>query len=203
MIETINLFPIPIFKIKIVPTDEQYQALDKLLTNWFDKSTEALWALEDGKSTGEQSLNLHTYPEMKWLAEATHLNACHFWVHLDYAKHAQLVLPTSWANLHKNGQATGEHSHCGGSQKAHVSAVYYFKKPANSGNILFRDPLEYIHTLTPQDEYNEETTPKAHREIQADQFDLLLFPSWLKHMTKVNETDEDRIAISMNFVGVW
>jgi len=203
MFETLNLFPTPVHKVKIVPTDEQFKNLDMLLTEWFDNSKEAVWALETGKSTGQKDLFLHHRPEMQWLLEATHFAACQYWIALDYAHNAQLVCPTSWANLHKPGQVTGEHSHCGGSQKAHVSAVYYFKKPADSGNIEFRDPLEYIHSLSPRNEYNDEIIPKAHTEIESDQFDLLLFPSWMKHRTQVNKSTGDRIAISLNFIGVW
>jgi uncharacterized protein (TIGR02466 family) len=203
MSDVINLFSTPIFKVKIVPSDNEFQVLDNLLYSIFDKSEEGIWALETGKSTGQHGLQLHENIAMYWLVKQVYNHVCKFWGELDYAHGANITLPTSWANLHKQGHVTGEHSHCGGSQKAHISAVYYFKKSNNSGNIEFRDPLETIHSLSPRHNYNVAEGNAGLFEVNVEQFDLILFPSWLKHKTKPNESKEDRVAISMNFIGTW
>lgn len=199
---TINLFPIPIKRVSIVPTQEEYNALDAYLNSVFDQSGENVWALETGKSTGEHDLYLYERPEIQWLIQPMFEQARTFWHELDYRHGAKITITSAWANLHTTGQVTGEHSHCGGSFKSHLSAAYYFKKPPCSGNIMFTDPLEYIHKMSPVHQYDE-TNGKMYQEIQADQFDLLLFPSWLKHQTKPNNSSEDRIAISVNFVGLY
>lgn len=202
--ETINIFSIPVFKTKIIPTDEQYNKMDKLLTDLFDQASENTWGLETGKSTGEFGVNLHDHAELDWLVKAAHLEACHAWVRLNYAQGAQISVPSVWANLHRPGQVTGEHSHCGGSDKVHLASAYYFKKPEGSGDIEFRDPLELIHSLTPRHMYTDIFGEnKHHINIPAEQFDLLIFPAWLKHRTQINKSDGDRVAVSMNFIGNW
>ncbi|CAB4125939.1 Conserved hypothetical protein CHP02466 [uncultured Caudovirales phage] len=196
----VNLFAIPVFKFKVVPTDIEYSELTKALDMIFERSTEGKWASETGKSSAEHHLFLHNIQEMQWLLTITAARVHKVWAELNYANGKNITCPASWANLHKPGQVTGEHSHCSGAEKSHLSAVYYFKKPADSGNIEFRDPLDYIHSLTPKKDYVLETYA-AYSEVKAEEFDLLVFPSWLKHRSQVNRSQDNRIAISMNFIG--
>jgi uncharacterized protein (TIGR02466 family) len=200
--EKINLFAIPVIKVKLTPTDFQFNALDALINKLLAESTENAWALEDGKSTGEKDLYLYKHIQAKWLVDGALEHVRALWQTMDYRRGAEIVPTSSWANLHQYGQATGEHSHCGGAMKSHISVVYYLKKPPGSGNIMFTDPLEYIHKMTPAHVYDE-TLNSMYTEINAEQFDLVIFPSWLKHHTQANMTQEDRVAISINYIGLW
>jgi uncharacterized protein (TIGR02466 family) len=202
--EKIGLFSIPVFKFRIEPTQEQYTLLDNKLQELFDKTADNNWGLETGRSTGELGVDLHHLPELGWLTEQARLCACRVWTELDYAHNAHVELVSAWSNVHKPGQTTGEHSHCGGSDKVDLASAYYFKKPDASGDIEFRDPLELIHSLAPTHEYTDIFgEAKHHTNVPAEQFDLVIFPAWLKHRTQVNQSTGDRVAISMNFVGNW
>jgi uncharacterized protein (TIGR02466 family) len=198
--DVVNLFSIPVFKFRIVPSDIEHHQLSDALDAIFERSNEGKWASETGKSSGEHHLFLHTIQEMRWLLTIVTARVCKVWAELNYEDGKNITCPASWANLHIPGQVTGEHSHCSGAEKSHLSAVYYFKKPVNSGNIEFRDPLDYIHSLTPRKNYVLETNA-AYSEVVAEEFDLLVFPSWLKHRSQINQSQDNRIAISMNFVG--
>jgi uncharacterized protein (TIGR02466 family) len=196
-----NLFATPVEKVKITPTTEQYEKTVLLLNRMFNDVAEHNWALETGKSTGELGLDLHDCPEIWWLVDQALEHARQYWKVLGY-RHTDTIIPeSSWANVHKINQTTGEHAHCGGFKKAHISTVYYLNKPLNSGHIEFVDPLEYIHRMTPVHEFSERTG--TYSEFTADEHDLILFPSWLKHRTQANSTDQNRIAISINFIGIW
>jgi len=197
----IDLFKTVIQKHSIIPTDEEFTTLDSFLSNVFNNSTVNSWALETGKSTGEHDLLFHTYPQGQWLVNKALLLANQYWNSLKYRKNAELRIDSSWANLHLLDETTGEHSHCGGSNRSHVSCVYYLKKPLNSGHIEFVDPLEYIHRMSPLHEYSDRAG--GYTEVPAEQFDLILFPSWIKHKTQPNKTNDPRVAISMNFKGYW
>lgn len=197
-----NLFPVTIFKTQIVPTEQEYADFDQLLSKSFSTTNDGVWALESGKSTGEHDLFLHHEPAAKWLIDATMEHVVQFWKTLDYRREANIRITSAWANLHKYGQSTGEHSHYGGAIRAHISAVYYFKKPKQSGNIEFVDPLEYIRKMEPIHQYDE-TGKAMYQEVDADQFDLVLFPSWLNHRTQMSLSTEDRVAVSINFLGLY
>lgn len=196
----LNLFAIPVKKVSLVPTDEQYSKLDLKLTELFSRCTKDNWAQESGKSTGELGYDLHLLEEMQWLVEKSSKHVLNFWNDLSYHSPANIGIDSSWANQHMYGDYTGEHCHCGGSKKSHISAVYYFKKPPTSGNILFVDPLEYIHRMSPIQEFSDRN---GFHEIVVNQFEFLLFPSWLKHKTQVNTSNQERIAMSLNYVGYW
>jgi uncharacterized protein (TIGR02466 family) len=194
-----TLFQTPIYKTKIVPSDQEFNDLNDLLTNMFDAS-ELGWAMETGKSTGNINLKLHWYPQMDWLKNAAAEHVAAYWQELNYRKDAEIGIEASWANRHLLNDRTGEHTHCGGAEQSHISAVYYFKKPSRSSNIEFVDPLEYIKRMVPIHHYSEHS---SYTEVVADQFDLILFPSWLKHRTQPNPVNEERVAISINYVGFW
>jgi uncharacterized protein (TIGR02466 family) len=200
--EQIDLFSIPILKAKLMPNDFQFNSLDTLIAKFLADSKENAWAQEDGKSTGEKDLYLYKHIQAKWLVDGALEHVKTLWETMEYKKGAKIVPVACWANLHQYGQATGEHSHCGGAEKAHISVVYYLKKPSNSGNIMFTDPLEYIHKMTPVNLYDE-TLNSMYKEIEAEQFDLVVFPSWLKHHTQASKSQEDRIAVSINYIGLW
>jgi uncharacterized protein (TIGR02466 family) len=203
-INNLNLFPILVQKYKIEPSQEEYQVFDTYLNALFNRATEDAWALETGKSTGEYNLFLHERPESQWLMPKVFECVYHYWSALHYRTGAKIECTSAWANSHKFGQVTGEHSHCGGAVRAHISAAYYFKKPALSGNIEFVDPLEYIHKMTPIHEYSEYTPvgiSHMYTEVDASQFELVLFPSWLKHRTQTSQTNDERVCVSMNFIG--
>lgn len=202
----IHLFPILIQKYKIVPTTDEFEKLEGYLNELFDKTTENNWALETGKSTGDHDLYLFKRPEAQWLMNKTLECVYHYWSALHYRTGANIICTSAWANSHRFGHITGEHSHCGGAMKAHISAAYYFKKPELSGNIEFVDPLEYIHKMTPIHEYSEYTDvgiEHMYKEVDAQPFDLVLFPSWLKHRTQINKSTNERVAVSMNFIGLY
>ena len=55
--------------------------------------------------------------------------------------------------------------------------------------------------MTPIHEFSERIG--TYTEFLAEQNDLILFPSWLKHRTQANSSNEKRIAISINFIGIW
>ena len=194
------LFRTDIYKTRIEPTPEQYSDLEFLLQNIFEKTSRNTWAMETGQSTGSELLTLHFFKEMDWLTSAMYPHVKAYWDSLGYRQDASLGIIASWANSHLFNDFTGVHSHCGGAEQSHISAVFYFKKPKDSGNIEFVDPLEYIRQMTPIHHYSEND---VYTPVEAEQFDLILFPSWIKHRTQHNLTDSERVAISINFVGHW
>lgn len=195
-----NLFSVPIYKVKVQPSDPERDGLEFLLNNMFAQMPTNEWAMESGKSTGSHNLNLHWFDDMQWLTNKVAPHVVEFWKQLNYRHNAQISILASWANQHLKGDWTGDHTHCGGAEQSHISAVYYFKKPMGSGNIQFVDPLEYVKRMVPIHHYSE---MDSYQEVFAEQYDLILFPSWLKHRTQKNTTDQERVAISINYVGSW
>ncbi len=196
-----QLFSIPVETGTIVPTDEELSATLELLDEAWSVAEKGTWALESGKSTGnlEQGTELYQSTTFDWLTMPM-LSAVHdYWdLVLGYRKDFHMYVDGMWANLHTEGDTTGEHNHSAGRGKSHVSCVYYLKKNPDNGHLLFRDPLEMVWGMSPMD--RTFINLKKQHIHKAKTYDYVIFPSWLYHETQPNGKDE-RIAISMNFSG--
>jgi hypothetical protein len=95
----------------------------------------------------------------------------------------------SWINKHAPDGTTVEHSH---SYTTFVVSSY-LQCPDNSGNIEFKDPLEYHKDSWPI--IPEET---LYYEVPVTTNDVLIFPGWLKHRVQPNLSTQDRYVMTLN-----
>lgn len=198
----IDLFPTKIRKGIITPSQQQDTETYETLNSLFNNCTLNSWTGESGKSTGELNLTLHEHPSLAWMFDFLHGEVLNFWNDIGYRRNARIFLLNSWANFHTKDDTTIEHSHSDGSYgDNHISGVYYFRKPKNDGHIHFCDPLDYIRRLCPYENmFGVETISEP---VVADQYEFILFPSWMRHKVNTYNTNEDRIAISFNYRGFW
>lgn len=93
-----------------------------------------------------------------------------------------------WVNISNKGKFQYDHGH----GDAIVAGTYYFQTNGEDGNISFGNPSPIVFTGgTPFGYLSHEVEPKVGR--------LLLFPGWLIHKVKINQTDSTRISLSFNF----
>jgi uncharacterized protein (TIGR02466 family) len=198
----IDLFPVRLYKNSIYPTAEENENTAQLLKNLFSKCQgNNKFPGESGVSTGELGLNLHKHEELNWLVKQLNNHVEHYWKYGLFYEPRQIEMVDCWANLHKKNDSTAEHCHMGGCYgENHVSGVYYFRKPKDHGHIEFCNPLDSILRMTPAAIPNI-GIETIGSEFPAKQYDVILFPSWLKHRVKPHPVDEIRIAISFNYQG--
>ena len=191
------MFDIPVRKGFVTGNSQQIHDLWNLLGDIWNECDRGEWSGESGRSTGQQLLDLHAYPEMDWIIQEMMPDVIDFWDNdLKYAS-ANIQPTASWANLHEDGDTTAEHSHSDGKRQAHVASVFYLKKSPDGGHIEFCDPLDYVKRHTPLatcagDAILSESMP-------ASTADFILFPGWLRHRTQ--PAVGKRVAISINFNG--
>jgi uncharacterized protein (TIGR02466 family) len=101
---------------------------------------------------------------------------------------ADLKLAELWVNISNKGMFQYDHGH----GDAIVAGTYYFQTNGEDGNISFGNPSPIVFTGgTPFGHLSHEVEPRVGR--------LLLFPGWLVHKVKINNTDSTRISLSFNF----
>ena len=104
---------------------------------------------------------------------------------------------TYWIMINCPNSYNTSHTH----PDAHFSGVLWLKVPKNSGKIKFDSPVSHtghVEASSYLDEVKDKTafyhsmlfTPKVGK--------MLSFPSALRHEVMVNESNEDRIAVSYN-----
>ena len=195
----IDLFPLSIYKGTLIPSDKQDAEMYEFLMKKFSESENGVWSGESGKTTGSNGLWLHHDEQFHWLFDSLAEHIISYWNQLNYADFA-VTLRDSWANLHYAKDTTDEHSHSDGyCGNTHISGVYYLRKPSQEGHIHMCDPMDYVKRLTPVKEmYGIKT---ISQEIECQQYDFILFPSWVRHRVPSFIVDEERIAISFNYIG--
>lgn len=149
-------------------------------------------SLEKGQAVStvslDQTIQPHTWVELKdfqfWLGEKIHS------IRKEYnfsATHSEVT--QSWVNRHLNTGETLEHTH----HNSTFVASCYLKCPIGSGNIVFKDPLEYhkhAFPLLSEDSF--------YREVPCATNDVIIFPGWLRHHTQINQTNQERIVLTFN-----
>ena len=107
------------------------------------------------------------------------------------------VLGNMWANINYPGNYNRPHLH----PNALFSGVYWVKAPPQSGNFMVYDPRTGVQVTMPNRKKGalpSELWREVHYEPVAGR--CLMFPAWLWHEVKPNESNDIRISVSFNFL---
>ena len=107
------------------------------------------------------------------------------------------VLGNMWANVNYPKCFNRPHIH----PNSLFSGVYWIKTPQNSGNLMLYDPRPGVQMTMPNRKKGKlppEFWREIHYEPKAGR--CIMFPSWLWHEVKSNESNQTRISVSFNFL---
>ena len=107
------------------------------------------------------------------------------------------VLGNMWANINYPGNYNRPHLH----PNALFSGVYWVKVPPQSGNFMVYDPRTGVQVTMPNRKKGalpSELWREVHYEPVAGR--CIMFPAWLWHEVKPNESNDIRISVSFNFL---
>ena len=107
------------------------------------------------------------------------------------------VLGNMWANINYPGNFNRPHIH----PNALFSGVYWVKAPVQSGNFMVYDPRPGVQMSMPnrkEGKLPSELWREVHYEPKAGT--AIMFPAWLWHEVKPNESNDTRISVSFNFL---
>ena len=107
------------------------------------------------------------------------------------------VCGNMWANINYPGNFNRPHLH----PNALFSGVYWIKAPEKSGNLMVYDPRPGAHTIMPnrkEGKLPSQLWREVHYKPIAGR--CIMFPAWLWHEVKFNESNDIRISVSFNFL---
>ena len=107
------------------------------------------------------------------------------------------VCGNMWANINYPGAYNRPHLH----PNALFSGVYWIKTPIKSGNLMLYDPRPGVQMTMPnrkEGKLSPELWREVHYEPKAGR--CIMFPSWLWHEVRPNESNDTRISVSFNFL---
>ena len=107
------------------------------------------------------------------------------------------VLGNMWANINYPKCYNRPHIH----PNSLFSGVYYVTAPKNSGNLMIYDPRPGVQMAMPNRKEGK-LPPELWREVHYEPVAgrCIMFPSWLWHEVKPNESNDIRISVSFNFL---
>ena len=107
------------------------------------------------------------------------------------------VLGNMWANINYPGNFNRPHLH----PNSLFSGVYWIKAPKQSGNLMIYDPRPGVQMTMPNRKKGvlpPEYWREVHYEPRAGT--AIMFPGWLWHEVKPNQSNDIRISVSFNFL---
>jgi len=146
--------------------------------------------LKSNKQNQSDRLNLSDKPIQELLEKITHLSN-------EIAKEIGLK-PTqsvvkAWANINNNSAIDQPHAHT----KSVFSCVYYVKGSKDCGKLTFITPIGCLDYVIDGDYINDRTDFNTSEiSIPPLPGSLIIFPSWLTHYVKSNNSNNERISIA-------
>ena len=110
-----------------------------------------------------------------------------------------LILSSLWININGKGDYNELHHH----PSCDLSGVFWIKTPVDCGSLVFNSPHDFVQA-------KELKSYAAGVKDEWKQFEsyyfpsiagrLMIFPSFLLHQVRPNQSNEDRISVCFNLV---
>jgi len=107
----------------------------------------------------------------------------------------RLVMTDCWVNVMSRHVVHGLHLH----PLASISGTYYVRTPRGCSGLKFEDPRLDRFMAAPPRRARARRDNQVWVTLPAEQGNLVLFESWLRHEVAPNPTEAERISVSFNY----
>jgi len=107
----------------------------------------------------------------------------------------KLSMTDCWVNVMARQVVHGLHLH----PLATLSGTYYVRTPRGCSGLKFEDPRLDRFMASPPRKTRARRENRVWVTLPAEQGNLVLFESWLRHEVAPNPTEAERISISFNY----
>jgi len=107
----------------------------------------------------------------------------------------KLVMTDCWVNVMARHVVHGLHLH----PLASISGTYYVRTPQGCSGLKFEDPRLDRFMAAPPRKARARRDNQVWVTVPAEQGNLVLFESWLRHEVAPNPTEAERISVSFNY----
>ncbi len=102
-------------------------------------------------------------------------------------------ITSMWSIINIGGASNARHHH----GNSDISAAYYVRAPKNCGEIVFYDPRP-APVFSHPNSNSPNTLNAMVNSINPVEGALVMFPSYLDHSVKANQSEQERVVISFN-----
>lgn len=196
---TLNLFPISVYKATYQgDVSLILQTVQEKISFWLDETRKNNQGSmrQNGLCSYNVKRDMHTWPELKPIVEFIEHHAQIYWKAIGYKSSMRPGVYEMWANKYPQGSFIDYHNH----SPIHMTATFVLQ--AESGNIVFENPLETLLKHQPYEVTAENFYTLFESGVESMPGDLIIFPGYLNHKTTVNESTIDRIILGANVCNV-
>jgi len=186
-------FPTPVYIQEIPNAGELNYHLEKNILQW---------QKQDPKGVNKTNVNgWHSTTDMNKKHEYDPLTKELFNMQLEIFKKEYLkdkpVLGNMWANINYPGGFNRPHLH----PNSLFSGVYWIKAPEKSGDLMLYEPRQGAQCTMPNRKEGK-LPPELWREVHYTPRagTIVMFPAWLWHEVRTNQSNDIRISVSFNFL---
>ena len=187
------LFPTPIYFKMVKDVQKMNKYLYPLIKAWSKKDKSETRTNAGGGWHSPTDMNKKTEynPLTQEVFDMQHE------IYKDYGMQPKPGLGNMWANINYPGGYNRPHLH----PNSLFSGVYWIKTPIKSGDLILYDPRPGIHTTMPNRKEGK-LPPQLWREVhyRPRAGTVVMFPAWLWHEVRTNESNDIRISVSFNFL---
>ena len=187
-----KLFGVPIFKSVITFPDEERKKLTDYILKIEDYCEAPNDWLCDLKTSFKVNSKLHLLNNFQFISTMLNSYAEQYAkdINFDYYNYT-IYMSRMWFNVYRKNHSQEKHDH----GRSFLSSTFMLQIPKGASNFVFYNPLHEGLISYPVIEDNE----LIMSNIESKQNKLLIFPGWLEHGVKLNNTVEPRITISANW----
>ncbi|MEE2689478.1 MAG: TIGR02466 family protein [Pseudomonadota bacterium] len=144
-------------------------------------------------TTLNTSDQLHLLPEFTFFFSEMEIEIVKFAqaLGMDYENYP-LRMKDCWFNVYRSNDGQEPHNH----NNSFISGSYYVSIPDGSSGIRFHSPVCDNMFVPPTSQRTQ--LNRTLVEVDVEEGDLVLFPSWLKHSVQPAKFKNERISISFN-----
>ena len=184
--EIIETFKTPIAKFYL---QENLKLLIEFVNKLKKEKKSRQQSNEGGFQSGDLDLNLK---ELRSLSKNISVYANEFKKKFYYKSNIKII--NMWINVNQKNSYNLVHNHPFSS----FSGVFYIQTPANCGNIDFRNDSKIEHFMPVENFTNYGHYNSLSWTLPVKENILYLFPAWLTHTVKSNQSNKERISVSFN-----
>jgi hypothetical protein len=71
-----------------------------------------------------------------------------------------------------------------------MTVIFYLNKPKDTASLQVQNPMMY--------HWNNNTKTQFWKDIPSTTGDVIVIPGWMLHRVDINESEEERISITIN-----
>jgi len=195
MSSSIELFPTIIFKDFYPKVQELKENLFPKLSNIFEETkNNNNDFMRDGTLCSYHTspyLHLEFPEETKNIVEFVENAAKEYWKQCHYHSGLTPYVFQLWANSTPRGGWVDSHLH----GNMPFTGVVYVDASPEQGNLIIENPLDMVLMSQP---ISPEVKYPMTKEIDVNSGDLVMFPGYIKHSVKPNNTDVPRLILGFN-----